>query len=333
MQKSMLVFLRLTRQRRLLRYALWLLCISCFVCGARAAEDDNLIDVETAVDRAIINIGDTVTYSITVKAKKDIEVTFPVFDENLGDLAVQDFGSKQKNLFGRQTLTQWYKLDTYVTGSYTIPPAIITYKQRDENKWHEIETEEVTVQVESFLSGAEDQTDIRDIKEPLHFPLKIYWFYILAGILLCVLGGGIFWCFRKVRRRAVITPRLPAHEIAYAAFDELRQKDFIAQNKLKEYYSELSFIVRQYLENRFTIRAPEMTTEEFLSSVKDARVLTFDQKTLLRMFLESSDMVKFAKYGPLPEEINGSFDVAKRLVDETKLETILGARQSKQEVA
>jgi len=84
--------------------------------------------------------------------------------------------------------------------------------------------------------------------------------------------------------------------------------------------SEISDIIRHYLENRFLLKAPEMTTEEFLFYVRDYSQLIKEHKTLLKEFLLTCDLVKFAKYVPLFEEMDAIFVSAKKLVDETKEE-------------
>jgi hypothetical protein len=84
------------------------------------------------------------------------------------------------------------------------------------------------------------------------------------------------------------------------------------------YYVELSFIIRRYIEDRFDVRAPEMTTEEFLSKVKDMNVLSDEQKALLKNFLSYCDLIKFAKYGSTYEEMEASFESAKKFIGQTK---------------
>jgi hypothetical protein len=101
--------------------------------------------------------------------------------------------------------------------------------------------------------------------------------------------------------------------------EELRAMDLPGKGRIKEYYFRLSDIVRRYLENRFSYRAPEMTTEEFLSAIKDSKEFSNELRGLLKEFLSHCDMVKFAKYGPTPIEILDSFKAAENLIDRTKL--------------
>ena len=81
---------------------------------------------------------------------------------------------------------------------------------------------------------------------------------------------------------------------------------------------KISGIIRHYLENRFALKAPEMTTEEFLFYVRDYGSLISEHKALLKEFLVACDMVKFAKHTPTVDAMMAIFDSAKKLVDETK---------------
>ncbi len=81
---------------------------------------------------------------------------------------------------------------------------------------------------------------------------------------------------------------------------------------------EFSRIVRQYLEDRFAIRAPEMTTEEFLISLKTSSQLTAEQKQIVGQFLDACDQVKFARHLPTEKEVQHSFDLMKRFITQTR---------------
>ena len=109
-----------------------------------------------------------------------------------------------------------------------------------------------------------------------------------------------------------------AHEIALMQLEALKNKGLLQQSKIKEYYSEVSFIIRHYLENRFLLKAPEMTTEEFLTFARDYGQLQSVQKNSLKEFLSACDMVKFAKYSPSDHEIEEIFVCAKKFVEQTK---------------
>lgn len=161
---------------------------------------------------------------------------------------------------------------------------------------------------------------LRDVRSPVYFPPS---FLLLFIILFVLLIGGIIalMYFLRVRKEKIeevsVDTRLP-WEIAYAQFDDLAKSSLLGEGQFKEYYSRLSSVVRYYFENQFKIRAPEMTTEEFLWSLEDSGVLTVSQKSTLKEFMNSCDIVKFAKHIPRVEEAEESFQLARQLVDETK---------------
>ncbi len=174
-----------------------------------------------------------------------------------------------------------------------------------------------------FVTGAvAPQVDVKDIKPPVSFISD--YFFVLLFVAILILVFLIFFLSRflkdKLNKRTVLSslPSKPAHQIAYEALAALKAKNLPGQGKIKEYYFELSDIVRRYIENRFAIRAPEMTTEEFLISLGNYGVLATPHKNLVKKFLELCDIVKFARYGPTMKEIDKSFETAEQLIDETR---------------
>ena len=305
---------------------IWGLCSSSIIF----AEEDNAgtiervaVIVEAKTDKTEVFIGDKIKYSVIVKAPADLELELPMFGENLGGFAVNDFNKTDKIRFGKRTIYQWFDLDTYVTGSYEIPPVVIRYKDVNTDLWEEVESAVITVEVKSVLNEAGADLDVRDIKGPERIGRNWVWLIVL-GCLILVAGFAylIKWFVEKKKHGFFAPPPRPAHEVAYEALQILLNKNLISEHKIKEFYSELSLIVRHYLENRFTLRAPEMTTEEFLVSVKDSSELKVEHKHLLRDFMVQCDMVKFAKYAPGKDEIDLSYEAAVKLVDQTKEELL-----------
>jgi hypothetical protein len=88
--------------------------------------------------------------------------------------------------------------------------------------------------------------------------------------------------------------------------------------EIREFYHRLSLCVRIYIESRFAVHAPHQTTQEFLVSVAGSDAMLGAQAEILRRFLYHCDVVKFAKYYPVPSEIAQSLAVARRFVDQTR---------------
>ena len=282
--------------------------------------DKNLIKVIARIDKSSVEVGEKIKYEIIVETKKGVKVEFLDFDDKLGDFLIKDFTSLEKDYWWNKKFINTYVLSNFVPGEYVIPKIEIKYKKNDKKEWRIKETEEIKVIVQSVLTGEGDSRDIRDIRGPLNFSSKLK-FWVLIIVLLIVIGLmllKIIFLKNKMKSNKKKVYQKPAHEIAYAALDNLQRKNYIKQGSIKSYYAELSLIIRHYLENRFEIKAPEMTTEEFLIAGKTTGGLSKGQKILLEEFLSCCDLVKFAKYGPGESEIDGSFNSAKKFIDETK---------------
>ena len=164
-------------------------------------------------------------------------------------------------------------------------------------------------------SSASIANDIRDIKPPIEIYGGWEWFWwvlvamALAGILLAAL---LFFLLRKKPR--TVPPILPAHIRAKHKLEEALA--LIAQPK--PFVIAVSDTARTYLEERFDFHAPERTTEEFLHELSGTDLLLPDQKESLGGFLESCDLVKFAKYEPGETNCVNCIRPRVRLVEETK---------------
>ncbi len=170
------------------------------------------------------------------------------------------------------------------------------------------------------FTGSSFAEDIRDIQPPVNFPPNYFFLYLLFGILaLTAILFLVRFFIKGIKKPKSPTAIIkPSWLVAFELLEELKKKNLPSQGKFKEYYTLLSNLVRKYIENRFKIKAPEMTTQEFLLFLKKSRDFSAENKKLLEDFLNSCDMVKFAKYGPTINEAKDSFKLVKRYIDETK---------------
>jgi hypothetical protein len=171
----------------------------------------------------------------------------------------------------------------------------------------------------STLPSAASANDIRDIKPPMEIPNEWLWLWIALAVVVLVAAGVALWLIlRKRQALTIVVPPVPAH---------IRAKQKLAEALLfisdpNRFCTEVSNTLRYYLEERFRLRAPERTTEEFLIELQDSRNLTADQKQSLREFLQSCDLVKFARFEPTETALRQLHDAALRLVDETQFDPI-----------
>jgi hypothetical protein len=164
--------------------------------------------------------------------------------------------------------------------------------------------------------------DIRDIKPPIE--ISDGWAGLWWSLIVLALAVGAFLLWRWIKNRKtniVLPPPIPAHIRAKKKLEQALT--LIAQPK--PFVIAVSDTARTYLEERFQFRAPERTTEEFLRELGGTDLLLPEQKESLGNFLESCDLVKFAKYEPGENELRGLHSSALRLVEETEPQLISNA--------
>lgn len=160
---------------------------------------------------------------------------------------------------------------------------------------------------------------LRDIHGPVALPGDWWWLWLIAGFLAI---GALYWGFCRIRlflrKPAGLAPVIPPWEKALAELLRLEKMRPESKEEVKAFYSFLSGIVRWYIEERFNIRAPEMTTEEFMERVRVSPGLTSAQQDFLRQFLSLSDMVKFARHETSSADRAEAVGSARRFVEETR---------------
>ena len=157
--------------------------------------------------------------------------------------------------------------------------------------------------------------DIRDIKPPVDIPNLWLWVFLIAGLFTLFGIAAAVLIFVLTRKKPVsVVPPVPAHIRARQKLEEALT--LISQPK--PFCTAVSDTLRLYLEEQFEFRAPERTTEEFLYELQRTDLLTRDQKESLGNFLQSCDLVKFAKYEPREPELRDLHSSALRLIEETE---------------
>jgi hypothetical protein len=160
--------------------------------------------------------------------------------------------------------------------------------------------------------------DIRALKSITPAPPLPWYWWVLIALGVVVLAGLVVWYLRRSRPPTPPPPPIPAHIRArqrlQAALDRLHDP--------REFCILVSDALRWYLEEQLTLRAPERTTEEFLVELQNSPRLTAAQKDALAVFLESCDLVKFARHEPTEENLRQLHANALNLVDETAPSTL-----------
>jgi hypothetical protein len=169
----------------------------------------------------------------------------------------------------------------------------------------------------SAATNSTAAADIRDIKAPVEIPSGWFWLWCVLGALGIALASYFAWRFWQRHR---IRPR--AEEVIIPPHVRARRKLEQALALIYEprpFCISVSGTLRTYLEEAFSLRAPERTTEEFLDELQSSALLSFSQKQLLGDFLMRCDLVKFAREEPSVDRLKELHASALRLIDETSV--------------
>lgn len=282
------------------------------------AVDEDIPSIKTTVSRQRILIGDRIRYNAEIFSRLDLEFEFPKFKDNkIEECEIKDSGKEiRASLFGGRSYIFWLDITSYHIGKRTIPPIEIKYREKGEGNWKTLKTNGMTFTVESVLPRNVRLQDIKDIKGP------IYPFSFLKLIMWAIAAFIAAWLAVKLLKKLIRKkpPKLP-HELAVEAL-EVARAEFSKTGDVKAYYVAISDAVRKYIETVFKLRAPEMTTQEFLSSLGASLKISAGYKELLKAFMEACDLVKFARHTPSKEEVDSVFTSAKKFIEETKGEYV-----------
>lgn len=223
---------------------------------------------------------------------------------------------------GEITLQKDLTLQVWDSGYYWIPE--IPFTIIENGSPGVFKTNSIPIAVSTV--ALPDSIQLADIKDILYE--KANWQDYLPFMLLFVAIGliisGYYWWKRHKKQKTGLPPPeiiLPAHEIALTALSKLKEKKLWQQGQVKTYQSQLTHIIREYLENRYEIPALESTTDEILRHLKQE---DFDDnwKGKLQNILQVADLVKFAKAKPPVDFHDKVWKEAEDFVITTKVKPI-----------
>lgn len=276
--------------------------------------------LELTLDRSSLSTAESAVLRLAVEADEGATVAFPDSDGGFGEFAVVRDEEVSERLLdgGRVQRVREYVLQPFLPGEYELPPLTVTLNDSDS-----ISSEALTIPVESVLPDPET-ADLRDIAEPLDMPAP-WWWWAVGTLLLAVAAGAAWWWWKRRKEKLSVPRVVPPHEIALTALDALLSEGLLAGGAVELFYLRLSDIVRHYIEDQFSLRAPEQTTEEFLAEMSRGPHIRRDHQTLLRDFLYRADMVKFAKFVPAAEETGGAVEAARLFIEQSVPTAVLSA--------
>lgn len=273
-------------------------CLILSLSTTKAQENPN---IKTSVDTTYIKIGEQVQWKVSVEVDSTDQVIFPEGQTFSPLETVEAFATDTTRKNDRLTLQKIYTLTQFDSGFYKLPT------QRIEINGIGYFTDSTMIHVETVPVDTIAQK-MYDIK-PLINVEKSYmgwWKYVVFGLLILLALGGLFYWF-FIRKRPLTQEEkealLPPYDRALLELKRLENSKYLIQDELKEYYSELTTIVRAYLEEEAHVAALESTTGQLIERLEllsDSGELQLDKETIqqFRNILQTADLVKFARTKP-----------------------------------
>ena len=278
------------------------------------------VSVLASVDSSNYLVGDYINYTLEVRSDRKIQIITPMIRDSLKKVEIiKEFEPVGKEDNATHSTNFAFTISYYDSASITIPQIAIRYKIPGNNEEKLVLSNPVTFAVHTV--PVQQQAEIKDVKEPLTIPLDWRFILLIALIILIILAVS-FYFYRRYKHKKLAQPikkkiiRIPAHVRALSALDKLESEQLWQKGKVKEYHSNITGIIRGYFEERFRLPALELTTSEQIQQLRRVS----QAKNILNeteQFLNNADLVKFAKFIPMPSVNEEMMKQARKIVEGT----------------
>jgi hypothetical protein len=296
--------------------------LSCCVAMAAifmtvAANSSTAVDVEiqATLSPPVIPFHRVAYYTISVEAPEDLEIKPPPFPDQIEGLEIRTAPPERSVVPGGRVRSVYrYTLDPIHIKTHHLPPPEVHWEGGV------LAIPGLTLEVRD-LSPAE-------LEAAAHFeeivpvgavtPQRWNRSHLLAASLALVIMALLaLFLWRRHHRIGAVLPPPPPWEVARQRLRELNRRQLPAAGKYEAYYVDLSAILRYYIEDRFTLHAPEQTTPEFLEEAAQTGLFSEAQQQRVSAFLRHCDYVKFAQYRPSTEEMERGYQFVHWFIDDT----------------
>ena len=276
--------------------------------------------ITTAVDTASIRIGEQLHWTVAVEVDTTAQVIFPEGQTFSPLETVEAFKTDTTRKNSRMLLEKTYALTQFDSGAYLLPT------QRLEIDGRGYFTDSLLISVATVPVDTVNQK-MYDIKPMMGVEANRFGWLKWVGLVLLglLLAGALYWfVFRKKPlSEEAQEALLPPYERALKELKRLETSKYLIQDEYKQYYTELTDIVRAYLEEEVHVSALESTTDQLMNKLellRDSGKLELEQETLVqfRKILETADLVKFARSKPPVQKAEEDRTRVEQIVRKTK---------------
>lgn len=299
-----------------------LIVLSLFGCKKEESKTypQDRLTVEYAIDRETILVGDPVALVVTAYYPTNGVLKLPEIGREKDIVLLKRDWENIPREDGLIQSESRYSITSFRLGEQPVSTNDIVCTVNEETFTTNFPS--IVLRVESSLSG-NATSELADIKPVQKLSGRIpRWIWVVLGSAAIAFFVGLITSKLWKNRATLIpsAPPIPPHVIALKALQSLMNKGLLEQDECKPFYTELSLILRTYLEGRFNLNAPEETTEEIVEALSRSPELNGGQRNILQEFMRQADMVKFAKGHPDRTTMESAFNTTRQFVEETKQE-------------
>lgn len=294
------------------------------------------ITVNARLDSTVLWIGNQAHLTFEISQQRNQKVRVPIFtDSIIGglDLVEPVKIDTLKSQDGHIIVEQHYLVTAFKDSLLYIPP--FPFVINGDTVWSKSLSLKV-VQPFKIDTASNTIADIKPVFEP-----KFNWWNLVFIILLVLVIHGIlillFVLYQKYFKKMPVLDQkemnlmLPSYVVALNQLDKIKQEKPWQQGRSKEYHTELTDILREYIERVFNVNSMEMTSEEILDQLRNLRMEQKEAYSGLRQILQLADLVKFAKWNATSDEHELSLSNSYLFVNQTKVEELRSLEEIKNE--
>lgn len=258
-----------------------------------------------------VRSGDRFTVQVSVDVPPDAHVELPGWPEALAPAEVIDWQVNGKVWSAH--------VRTFASGPFVVGPLQALAIRNDSTKADTLSFEIAPATIVIHSWQADTVTTLLDVEPPLADPHWPWWAWVLIALVALAIVAILLWKFWPRKQQKIMAkPLLPPYEEALEALLALRARDLLSQGDQAQYFTELGFVVRRYLERRFGVEALDATTLELRQRLAHVKGLAQTWRESTARFAAESDLVKFARL-PMDSTKAQEWDAwAERLLHDTR---------------
>ncbi|MEE9367301.1 MAG: hypothetical protein V3V05_00400 [Pontiella sp.] len=288
------------------------------------------LTVEYRIDRESIMVGDPVELIVSAYFPTNGTLELPEIGREKDVILLKRDWENIERDDGLSQSESRYSITSFRLGDHVVSTNHISCIVGD--KTYITNFPNIVLKVSTSLE-VDASSEIADIKSVHHLPGRIpAWLWMIPAVAAIAFLSGLISSKLWKNRATLIpgAPPIPPHVLAFRALEVLKNKGLLEQDECKPFYTELSLILRTYLEGRFDLNAPDETTEEIVAEMSKSIDLDGTQRNILQDFMRQADEVKFAKGHPDRSTMESAFNTTKQFIEETVETEELAAKERRE---